>query len=50
MNEELSELLQIRREKLAALQEAGRDPFKETRFDRTAVSAQIYLKKLHCPC
>ena len=39
--QELSELLQIRREKLAALQEAGRDPFKETRFDRTAMSAQI---------
>ena len=39
--QELSELLQIRRDKLTALQEAGRDPFKETRFDRTAVSAQI---------
>ena len=39
--QELSELLQIRREKLTALQEAGRDPFKETRFDRTAMSAQI---------
>ena len=39
--QELSELLQIRRDKLTALQEAGRDPFKETRFDRTAMSAQI---------
>ena len=39
--QELSELLQIRRDKLTALQEAGRDPFKETRFDRTASSTQI---------
>ena len=38
---ELNELLQIRRDKLTALQEAGRDPFKVTRFDRTAVSAEI---------
>ena len=37
----LSELLQIRRDKLTALQEAGRDPFRETRFDRTASSAEI---------
>ena len=37
----LSELLQIRRDKLSALQEAGRDPFRETRFDRTASSAEI---------
>ncbi len=39
--QELSELLQIRRDKLTALQEEGRDPFKETRFDRTAMSVQI---------
>ena len=37
----LSELLQIRRDKLTALQEAGRDPFRQTRFDRTASSAEI---------
>ena len=37
----LSELLQIRRDKLTALQEAGRDPFRETRFDRSANSAEI---------
>ena len=30
---ELSELLRLRREKLSALQEAGEDPFRETRFD-----------------
>ncbi|MBR4952884.1 MAG: hypothetical protein IKZ30_00055, partial [Oscillospiraceae bacterium] len=37
----LSELLQIRRDKLAALQEEGRDPFVQTKFDRTAFSAEI---------
>ena len=34
--EELSEILQIRRDKLKKLQEEGRDPFTITRFDRTA--------------
>ena len=33
--EELSSLLKIRREKLAALQEAGKDPFVITKFDQT---------------
>ena len=37
----LSELLQIRRDKLSALQEEGRDPFRVTRFDRTAWSSGI---------
>ena len=37
----MSELRQIRRDKLAELQEAGRDPFRETRFDRDATSAGI---------
>lgn len=40
-NEELSEVLQVRREKLANLQEMGRDPFKESRYDRTHYSTQI---------
>ncbi len=31
--EQLSELLQIRRDKLAALQEAGKDPFEITKYD-----------------
>ncbi len=31
--EQLSELLQIRRDKLAALQEAGRDPFEITKYN-----------------
>ena len=39
--ENLSELLQIRRDKLAALQEEGRDPFVQTKFARTAFSAEI---------
>ena len=39
--QDLSELLQIRRDKLKAFQEAGRDPFQLTRFDRTAWSQEI---------
>ena len=39
--QQVSELLQIRRDKLTELQEAGRDPFRETRFDRDATSAGI---------
>ncbi len=40
-NEELSEVLQVRRDKLANLQEMGRDPFKESRYDRTHYSVQV---------
>ena len=39
--EELSEILRVRREKLDALREAGRDPFVETRFVRSAWSSDI---------
>ncbi|MBQ9593657.1 MAG: lysine--tRNA ligase, partial [Lachnospiraceae bacterium] len=39
--QELSEILQIRRDKLAALQQEGRDPFRITRFERSAFSADI---------
>ncbi|HRX59547.1 MAG TPA: OB-fold nucleic acid binding domain-containing protein, partial [Eubacteriales bacterium] len=39
--EQLSELLQIRRDKLTALQEAGNDPFFHTTFDVTHTSEQI---------
>ena len=39
--QQVSELLQIRRDKLTELQEAGRDPFRETRFERDATSAGI---------
>lgn len=39
--EQLSELLQIRRDKLATLQEAGKDPFAITKYDVTHHSADI---------
>ena len=39
--QELSEILQIRRDKLTAFQQEGRDPFRVTRFDRSAYSAAI---------
>ena len=39
--EELSEVLRVRREKFAALKEAGRNPFEQTRYDRTAYTQQI---------
>ena len=39
--ENLSEILRIRREKLNALRQAGRDPYKVTKYDVTHNSAQI---------
>ena len=39
--EQLSELLQIRRDKLAALQKAGQDPFAEISFAQTHHSSEI---------
>ena len=38
---ELSQLLQIRRDKLSELQDAGMDPFTITKFNRTHTSADI---------
>ncbi len=38
---ELSEILKVRRDKLAALKQSDNDPFKHTKFDFTASSAQI---------
>ncbi len=38
---ELSQLLQVRRDKLSELQSEGRDPFTITKFDRTHTSADI---------
>jgi len=38
---ELNELLQIRRDKLKALQAAGRDPFEKVRYDQQYYSADI---------
>ena len=39
--QELSEILQVRRDKLTALQQEGRDPFEQTKFVRSAYSANI---------
>ena len=39
--QDLSEQCLIRREKLAALQAEGRDPFLQTRFDRTSNATEI---------
>ncbi len=39
--QELSEILQVRRDKLANLQQEGRDPFCQTKFERSAWSAEI---------
>ena len=39
--QDLSQQTRVRREKLAALQAEGRDPFQITRFDWDATSAQI---------
>ena len=38
---QLSQLLQVRRDKLKELQEAGKDPFKITKYDRTHTSKDI---------
>ena len=38
---ELSELLQIRRDKLTNLREQGLDPFVQTKFERTANSKYL---------
>ena len=39
--QELSEILRVRRDKLAALQQEGRDPFRQTKFARSAWSSEI---------
>ncbi|WP_455539095.1 lysine--tRNA ligase [Terrisporobacter sp.] len=39
--EDLTEVLKVRREKLAKLQEMGRDPFVQSRYDRTDYSMDI---------
>ena len=38
---ELNRLMQIRKDKLKELQEAGKDPFQITKYDRTEFSKQI---------
>ena len=37
----LSEILQVRRDKLSALQEGGRDPFQVTKYSRTVWSKEL---------
>ena len=39
--QDINQLLKVRREKLSALQEAGKDPFQITKFDVTAHSADV---------
>ncbi|MGN1204597.1 MAG: OB-fold nucleic acid binding domain-containing protein, partial [Lachnospiraceae bacterium] len=39
--QDIHQLLKVRREKLAALQEAGKDPFKITKYDVTHHSMEI---------
>ena len=39
--EDLTEVLRVRREKLAKLQEMGRDTFVQSRYDRTNYSMDI---------
>ena len=39
--EDLSELIKVRRDKLRDLQESGKDPFREVRFEKTAMSKEI---------
>ena len=38
---DLNEILQVRRDKLKDLQESGRDPFREVKFDRTHTTADV---------
>lgn len=40
-NEDLNEILKIRREKLDALKAAGKNPYEKVRYDRTAMSGDI---------
>ncbi|MGM9520947.1 MAG: lysine--tRNA ligase [Oscillospiraceae bacterium] len=41
VQEDISEILKVRRDKLKALQEEGRDPYAVTKYTRTAWSAEI---------
>ena len=41
----LSELMQIRRQKLADLKAEGKDPFARTTFDRTAYACLLYTSR-----
>ena len=41
IQQDLNQLLKVRREKLAALQEAGKDPFEITKYDQTHHSDEV---------
>ena len=48
--QDVNQLLKVRREKLAALQEAGKDPFRITRYDQTHhtdEAKELYLSLIH---
>ena len=45
VQQDINQLRKVRREKLAALQEAGRDPFKQTKYDVTHHTDEV--KKLY---
>ena len=47
--QDLSEILKVRREKLAALRAEGRDPFQQTRFDVSHHAQDIILTSLRAP-
>ena len=48
--EDLNQLLKVRRDKLAELQEAGKDPFKITKYDVTNHTTEIKdnFEKFEC--
>ena len=43
---ELNKLMQVRLDKLKQLQEAGKDPFEITKYDRTELSEELWEKPL----
>ena len=46
--QDLNQILKVRREKLAALQEAGKDPFRHVKYDVTAhsIAGRIMFKRV----
>ena len=45
--EDINQLLKVRREKLSQLQESGKDPFCITKFDVTAHSTDVKERGIH---
>ena len=41
--QDLNQILKVRREKLAALQEAGKDPFRHVKYDVHLLSVPIII-------